>query len=433
MIANGGTKTKSANSTGAKTRNALTTLKSLPSRIRAIHVVAVIALASVFLGYISIAPPTDLPSWPLYRLNSKVWQSFEHWGQHVKPHHIRIMTMALQHIESRALYIMSYFEIPDIIHEAGKPLSCDEIKAKVDKRFGYQPVNLPFLCRMLHGAAHFDLLVEASEHRYTLSPISEYLVTSHPKSLKEFVKLYSGDEALIVSTSLSRSMFSGQSGFKETYRVELAEYLPKDEQLRAIFSSGLSDFSRLHAPAIIADYPPFSSCHHICDIGGGVGSFIHALLEYYSFEIKGTNFDLPDVIEAGRVFLRKRGAGDKIKLVPGNFTEKLPQFECDCYIMKDIIQNWSDEDAAVILQNLRSVMHTDHRLLVIETIMHIGSYSEERLKSLMDLTMMAFHPSHSRLRTEEELYFLLQQSGFADPQTYPTRASYSIIETFPSN
>ena len=55
-----------------------------------------------------------------------------------------------------------------------------------------------------------------------------------------------------------------------------------------------------------------------------------------------------------------------------------------------------------------------------------------QLKSLMDLTMMAFHPSHSRLRTQEELYFLLQQSGFADSQTYPTRASYSIVESFPA-
>ena len=55
-----------------------------------------------------------------------------------------------------------------------------------------------------------------------------------------------------------------------------------------------------------------------------------------------------------------------------------------------------------------------------------------QLKSLMDLTMMAFHPSHSRLRTQEELFFLLQQSGFADSQTYPTRASYSIVESFPS-
>ena len=235
MIANGGAKTKGrgGGSDGAKLtpKDILTTLKSLPSKIKTVHVLIVIGIVSVFLGYISIAPPTDLPNWPLYRVNSKVWQSFEHWGQHVKPHHIRIMTMALQHIESRALYILSYFEIPDIIIEAEKPLSCEEIKDKVDKRFGFDPMNLPFLCRMLHGAAHFDLLAEAGEGRYSLTPLSEYLATSHAKSLKEFVKLYSGDEALIVSTALSRSMFSGLSGFKETYRQELLEYMQKDIQL----------------------------------------------------------------------------------------------------------------------------------------------------------------------------------------------------------
>lgn len=241
MIANGGAKTGSGTgSTAAAARNrtpqkaVLETLKSLPSRVRLVHVVVGIGVASVFLGYVSVAPPTDLPNWPLYRLNSRVWQTFEHWGQHVKPHHVRIITMALQHIESRALYILSYLEIPDIIQDAGEPLACHEIKSKVDKKFGYEPVNLPFLCRVLHAAAHFDLLQEAGEHKYSLTPLSEYLVTSHPRSLKEFVKLYSGDEALIVSTALSRSMFSGLSGFKETYKEELAEYLPKDEQLREV-------------------------------------------------------------------------------------------------------------------------------------------------------------------------------------------------------
>ena len=47
--------------------------------------------------------------------------------------------------------------------------------------------------------------------------------------------------------------------------------------------------------------------------------------------------------------------------------------------MKDILQNWSDEDAALILKNLHSIMRPDHRLLVMETIMHIGSHSEERV------------------------------------------------------
>lgn len=299
MIANGAAKSPSKGSSKTS-MDLVSTMKSLPSKIKPIHVVILLGVFSIFLGYISIAPPTDLPNWPLYKLNARVWQSFEHWGQHVKPYHIRIMTTALQHIESRALYILTYLSVPDVLHKAGKPMSCVEIKSTVDDQMGYEPINLPFFCRILHAAAHFDLLTEQSDEKYSLTPLSEYLVSSHPKSLSNFVKLYSGDEALVISTSLSRSIFSGSSGFRETYRVELLEQMKLDPLLREVYDQGVADSSRLHALAIIADYPPFASCKHICDVGGGVGSFLHAVLEYYSHGIKGTNFDLPDVIENAR-------------------------------------------------------------------------------------------------------------------------------------
>lgn len=299
MIANGdAVKSKSAGSDGKPSVTGV--VKSLPSKIKAIHIVAIVGVFAVFLGYISIAPPTDLPNWPLYRLNSKVWQSFEQWGQHVKPYHIRIMTTALQHLESRALYVLVYLDIPDILHKASKPLSCEEIKSIIDEQSGYDPVSLPFLCRMLHAAAHFDLLAGDAEERYSLTPLSEYLLSTHPRSLKHFVQLYSGDEALVISTALSRSILSGKSGFKETYRTELLEHLKDDPYFQQIYNAGLRDSSQLHAPAIIADYPPFSSCKHVCDIGGGVGSFLYSVLQYYAQGIKGTNFDLPDVISNAR-------------------------------------------------------------------------------------------------------------------------------------
>lgn len=277
--------------------------KPIPSKFRASHIIIAVGLFSVFIGYVSIAPPSDLPNWPLYRLNSKTWQLFENWGQHVKPHHMRIITTTLQHIESRAMYIMTYLSIPDILKKVGKPLSCEEIKAAVDSESGLQPVNLAYLCRILHAASHFDLLTVDWEEKYSLTPISEYLVSAHPKSLKNYVMLYSGDESLIISTSLSRSIFTGESGFKVSYRTELLEHLKEDKYFRTVHDSGLGDSSRLYAPAIIADYPPFSLCKHVCDIGGGVGRFLYEVLRHYSHGIKGTNFDLPDVIENSKLVL----------------------------------------------------------------------------------------------------------------------------------
>ena len=57
-------------------------------------------------------------------------------------------------------------------------------------------------------------------------------------------------------------------------------------------------------------------------------------------------------------------------------------FRCDCYILKDILQNWSDEEATVILRNLRSVVKKDNRVIVIENILHTGRHSEEKVRKL---------------------------------------------------
>ena len=53
---------------------------------------------------------------------------------------------------------------------------------------------------------------------------------------------------------------------------------------------------------------------------------------------------------------------------------------CDCYVLKDIVENWSDEDAATILTKLNSSIPRASRVVVIERILHTGSYSEERVR-----------------------------------------------------
>ena len=65
----------------------------------------------------------------------------------------------------------------------------------------------------------------------------------------------------------------------------------------------------------------------------------------------------------------------------------IPPRSCDCFILKDILQNWSDEDAALILSNLYGVVNKGNRVLVIETILHTGSFSEERVSG----STLSFH------------------------------------------
>ena len=52
--------------------------------------------------------------------------------------------------------------------------------------------------------------------------------------------------------------------------------------------------------------------------------------------------------------------------------------------MKDILQEWSDENASHILDNLYNVIRSGSRLLVIETVLHTGSHSEERVSKMLN-------------------------------------------------
>uniref|UniRef100_A0A1X7TB48 Uncharacterized protein n=1 Tax=Amphimedon queenslandica TaxID=400682 RepID=A0A1X7TB48_AMPQE len=52
-----------------------------------------------------------------------------------------------------------------------------------------------------------------------------------------------GEESLIISTALSRSLYSGNSGFKEVYRKELLEHLKTDPLLQDLHDAGMADTS----------------------------------------------------------------------------------------------------------------------------------------------------------------------------------------------
>uniref|UniRef100_A0A1X7TF62 Uncharacterized protein n=1 Tax=Amphimedon queenslandica TaxID=400682 RepID=A0A1X7TF62_AMPQE len=59
-------------------------IQNVRQKIKTVHVVIVIGVFSVLLGYLSVAPPTDLPNWPLYSLNARTWQFFERWPLYMK-------------------------------------------------------------------------------------------------------------------------------------------------------------------------------------------------------------------------------------------------------------------------------------------------------------------------------------------------------------
>jgi len=80
--------------------------------------------------------------------------------------------------------------------------------------------------------------------------------------------------------------------------------------------------------------------------------------------LHGILFDLPQVVTGASEILTGEIAA-RCQVVGGNFFDSVPQ-GADVYLMKGVIHDWPDIDAARILRNTRSVMRLDGTLLLME-------------------------------------------------------------------
>ena len=93
--------------------------------------------------------------------------------------------------------------------------------------------------------------------------------------------------------------------------------------------------------------------------------------------------------------------------------------------MKHLLQDWSDETAMTILQNIkRNMQGTKSKLLVVERV--LKEHYDNPSNYVVDLTMMLV-TNHGRLRTNLEWSSLLSKSGFSIQKLVHTRATQSII------
>jgi hypothetical protein len=209
----------------------------------------------------------------------------------------------------------------------------------------------------------------------------------------------------------------------------------KDAQ---IFNSAMTSLTSLHVSSISSMYD-FSQFNTVVDIGGGQGMFLSTILKNNP-NLHGILFDLPHAIEsAKKLYVNNASMNSKdddnnddilsrCKLIEGDFFKSIPaapDADC-CYIVKNVILNWDDESASVILRNCLQAMkktittmtmnaNQDNKqkihpkLLIIDTIMPEGN--EPFIGKFTDILMLAL-THNGRIRTEREFRKLLNSSGF---------------------
>ena len=161
-------------------------------------------------------------------------------------------------------------------------------------------------------------------------------------------------------------------------------------------------------------------------VGGSTGTSAAALAKAFP-QLKFVVQDLPANAESGQKEASQSFSADlasRITFLGHDFTQPQPVQGADVYLLRMILHDWPDDDAAVILRNILSAMdRAKSHLLIMDTVLpKVGSVplSVERLVRVRDLTMLqAFNSKERDLDDWKRLLALanpdLQLKGVMQP------------------
>lgn len=362
-------------------------------------------------------------------------------------------------LTSRAIYIAAKLGLADYLKDG--PKSVEDLAEETKTH----PDSLYRLLRMLSSIGIFaetknegdeQQQVDQNIRRFELTPMASLIQSEAKNSIRNFALMFGLESFKNTIDDLLYSIQTGENSFKHANGLDMYEYLDRNQKEGQIFNSAMASLTSSVTPLISSMYD-FSQFNTIIDIGGGQGMLLSSILKDNA-KLYGVLFDLPYAIQSAKKFYARQSANSnenvnhdissRCKLLEGDFFKSIPTTAADGYIIKNVILNWDDRSAAIILKNCLQAMidktssivsetqdnrkNTTPKLLIIDTIMPEGN--EPFIGKFTDILMLAL-THKGRIRTEEEFRKLLSSSGFditgiirsLDPSN-----PFSIIEAIPS-
>jgi hypothetical protein len=307
---------------------------------------------------------------------------------------------------SQAIHVAAVLGIADLLEDG--PRTSDELAAATGSDAGT-------LYRRLRALASIGVFRESDGRAFALTELGDGLRTGAADSVAAWAT-FSGRPAMRGAWSaLTDSVRTGENAFRIVYGVDVWQYRADDPEESAIFDRAMAGNSQ-HVIRALLDVYDFGRFGTIVDVGGGNGALLKALLDAYP-NLHGILFDQPHVIAGVEL-------GDRGTVVAGSFFESVPEGG-DAYLLKWIIHDWEDEEAAAIL---RTILERNATVLVVERL--VGLPNEGAEAKFTDLNMLV--GPGGRERTLEEFEALFAASGYRLVGETPTAGPMHVIEAVPA-
>jgi O-methyltransferase domain len=278
--------------------------------------------------------------------------------------------------------------------------------------------------RILRGAVALGL-VKRGRTGFRRTRLSRALQADAPRSLGPVAVYFASEANLRTWSRFLEGVRSGVVPFRSAHGCGVWEHLALSEEDGLRFACAMDALTRLDAETVVRT-PGFSGVARICDVAGGTGALLEAALRAHP-ALEGVLVDAPAVVQLARRRFEDSGLLGRVRLEPADVFARVPE-GLPAYVLKDVLHDWDDARALVLLQVIRRAMPAGARLLLVELLMEKGPVSS--LASLVDLQMLAITDG-GRQRSVEELAVLLGKAGFGLPVVHRTRTPSSVLVAEP--
>ncbi|WP_118987622.1 methyltransferase [Photorhabdus sp. CRCIA-P01] len=273
-------------------------------------------------------------------------------------------------------------------------------------QYGIDYSRLNRLCEFL---IEIGVLVSSND-RVALS--EECNVLADPESMESLIAKWEFNSDLwnawlMYPKSLLEN--NGKSAFEIANGKPFFEHLDSNELLKSKFDSLMSKDSDKMIEKLFDIYD-FNQHDKILDVGGGEGNLLIRMSE----KVKEKHYAVLDRYNALPAY-------KNIDFIDGDFFKSIPT-GYDLYILKNVIHDWPDNDAILILENCREAMGNSATMLLI-TLM---KKPQARIIKYFDILMDVSSLGKERDLTEFE--YLADQAGLVIQDVKDVDESYSIIQ-----
>jgi acetylserotonin N-methyltransferase len=317
---------------------------------------------------------------------------------------------------SKTMFTAVSIGLFDRLHQA--PATAEALATE----FGLNP---PALRRLLDGCVGLGFLRRQNGLYSNLEVADTYLRRSSARTLAGYI-LYSDTVLYPMWGHLGDAVREGTHRWRQTFGFEGAifEHFFHTEQARRDFLQGMHGFGLLSSPRVVRVFN-LGRFRHIVDLGGATGHLAIAACERYG-AMRGTIFDLPQVLSFARPHIEASTASARLKLAAGDFFED-PLPPGDLYALGRVLHDWDESRIQCLLARIHASLPPGGAILLAEALLDEDG-SGPVPAQMQSLNMLIC--TEGRERSPSEYRALLETAGFSRVEARRTGAPLDAVLAF---